>query len=209
MLTSEQVGDELVVTMPGMVLNLSPAIELTDDQFFALCQQNRELQIERAASGDVIVMPPAGGETGGRNAGLTSALYVWARQDGRGVAFDSSTGFILPNGAVRSPDVSWVLRSRLETLTAEQKRKFLPLCPDFVVELRSPSDRVADLQEKMQEYINNGAQLGWLIVPDTRTVYVYRPDAAPELLHDPAQIPGDPTLPDFVLTLESIWNPGF
>jgi Uma2 family endonuclease len=133
----------------------------------------------------------------------------WARQDGRGVAFDSSTGFILPNGAMRSPEVSWVLRSRLETLTAEQKQKFLPLCPDFVVELRSPSDRMADLHDKMQEYIENGAQLGWLLVLETRMVYVYRPGAAPASHHDPAQIAGDPTLPGVVLKLDAIWDPGF
>jgi Uma2 family endonuclease len=192
-----------------LVVNFSPAIEMTDKQFFEFCQINRDLRIERTATGKVILMAPAGGETGGRNAGLTASLYMWARQDGRGVAFDSSTGFKLPNGATRSPDASWVLRERLLKLTAAEKQQFLPLCPDFVIELRSPSDRVVDLQDKMQEYIDNGARLGWLLVPDTRSVYVYRPDTEPEQLSDPAQVTGDPVLPGFVLALAEIWNPGF
>jgi Uma2 family endonuclease len=130
-------------------------------------------------------------------------------QNGSGVAFDSSTGFDLPNGATRSPDAAWVLRERLSKLTSQQKRKFLPLCPDFVVELQSPSDTLGDLQQKMQEYIDNGAQLGWLLAPDTKTVYIYKHGAPVERLDAPAQITADPLLPDFVLNLAEVWDPGF
>lgn len=140
---------------------------------------------------------------------LLCFLARWAREDGRGVAFDSSTGFDLPNGATFSPDAAWVLRTRLAHLTPMQKRKFLPLCPDFVVELQSPSDRLDDLKEKIQEYIDNGAQLGWLLVPDTRTAYVYRPGREPEHVPGASRLSGDPELPGFVLDLNEIWNPGF
>lgn len=136
-------------------------------------------------------------------------LRQWAKQDDRGIAFDSSTGFILPNGAVRSPDASWVLRSRLAELTAQQKQKFLPPCPDFVVELRSASDRLLDAQAKMDEYIANGARLGWLIDPMSHEVHVYVPGQAPMLLANPATVAGAPILPGFVLDLTAVWDPGF
>ena len=154
-------------------------------------------------------MSPAGGETGSRNAELTYALRHWAKRNKRGVAFDSSTGFILPNGATRSPDSAWVLRERLTTLTPRQKKKFLPLCPDFVIELRSPTDEVDDLKDKMQEYIDNGARLGWLLIPETQEVYIYRPDAAPEYLSNPTQTSGESVAPGFVLELADIWDAGF
>ena len=162
----------VIATMPqpvkanrGLLLHLRSSVNLTDNQLFELCLANRELQIERTAEGDLIIMPPVGGETGWRNAELTAALVGWAHRDGTGVAFDSSAGFLLPNGAMRSPDAAWVRRVRLEKLTPEQKRKFIPLCPDFVVEIRSPTDSLRALQAKMQEYITNGAALGWLIDP--------------------------------------------
>jgi Uma2 family endonuclease len=182
---------------------------MTAEEFFAFCQQNRDLRIERTANGEIVIMPPAGGETGSRNAKLAVLLGVWAMQDGRGVAFDSSTGFDLPNGATRSPDAAWVLRERLGKLTPQQKRKFLPLCPDFVVELQSPSDTLDDLQQKMQEYIGNGTRLGWLLAPDTKTVYIYEHGAPLVQLEAPTQITGDPLLPGFVLNLVEIWDPGF
>ncbi len=191
-----------------LILHLRPVIKLTDDQLFKLCGLNKELRIERTAEGDLLIMPPAGAETGKRDADLTIAFGVWAKQDGSGVIFGSSTGFFLPNGAMRSPDVAWVERSRLAPLTPDQKKKFLPLCPDFVLELRSPSDRVRTLQAKMREYIENGAQLGWLLVPEDRRVYVYRPGRPVERLDDPAEISGDPVLPGFVLHLADIWEPG-
>ena len=154
-------------------------------------------------------MAPAGGEAGSRNMNLAAVVGQWARQDGRGVAFDSSTGFDLPNGATRSPDVAWVLRERLSQLTPQQKRKFLPLCPDFVIELRSPSDRVDDLKQKMKEYIETGALLGWLLIPETRTVIVYQHGREPEMLDDPTELIGDPLLPGLRLSLAEIWDPGF
>lgn len=150
-------------------------------------------------------MPPAGGETGEQNAEITIQLGLWAKRDGEGTTFDSSTGFRLPNGAVRSPDAAWVRRSRLNTLSPEQRKKFLPLCPDFVIELRSPTDSLNALQEKMREYLDNGAQLGWLIDPEQRRVYVYRPQAPVQTLDNPETISGDPTLTGFVLDLREIW----
>jgi Uma2 family endonuclease len=191
------------------LLHLRPVIELTDDQLFELCQINQELWIERTAEGDLVIMPPDGWETSSRSANLVTLLTQWAWQDSTGVTSGSSGGFILPNGAMRAPDAAWVLRSRLAPLSAEQKQKFLPLCPDFVVEIRSPSDRLSTAQAKMQEYIDNGARLGWLIDPGNRVVYVYRPNQPVERLENPATIAGDPVLPGFVLDLQRIWEPGF
>src|SRR5882762_7804776 len=151
-------------------LHLRPAVDLTDDQFFALCAINRDLRLERTAEGDLIVMPPTGAETGNRNSGITMQVAIWAKADGSGAAFDSSTGFKLPNGADRSPDAAWVLRTRLSELTRAQKQKFLPLAPDFAIELKSPTDVLADLLAKMEEYRDCGVRLGWLINPETRWV---------------------------------------
>jgi Uma2 family endonuclease len=191
------------------LLHLRPVIELTDDQLFELCQINQELWIERTAEGDLVIMPPDGWETSSRSANLVTLLTQWAWQDSTGVTSGSSGGFILPNGAMRAPDAAWVLRSRLAPLSAEQKQKFLPLCPDFVVEIRSPSDRLSTAQAKMQEYIDNGARLGWLIDSGSRVVYVYRPNQPVERSENPAAIAGDPVLPGFVLDLQRIWEPGF
>ncbi len=191
-----------------LVFHLRPAVELTRDQFFELCQLNRDIRLERTAQGDVLIMPPTGGKAGARNALLGAQITAWAQRDGTGIVFDSSTGFELPNGAVRSPDVSWVQRARLTQLTAAQKEKFLPLCPDFVVELRSPSDSLAAAQEKMEEYLGHGAQLGWLIDAAARRVYAYRAGAAIEHLDQPSRLSADPVLPGFVLDLGSVWDPG-
>ncbi len=192
-----------------VLIRMRPVFEMTDENFFEFCQLNRDLRIERTAEGDVVIMPPAGGETGNRNAKLTSQVTNWTREDGTGVSFDSSTGYNLPNGATRAPDASWVRRSRLKNLTVKQKQRFLPLCPDFVVELRSPSDRLSDVKDKMEEYLDNGAELGWLLDPGSRRVYVYRPDSPLEVLDNPQQILGGPLLPGFVLDLREIWEPGF
>ena len=194
---------------PPLVLHTRPAIDMSPEQFYEFCLINREWHIERTAEGDLRIMAPAGGETGSRNAIITSMLTTWALQDGTGVAFDSSTGFTLPNGATRSPDAAWVQRARLTGLTAEQKEKFLPLCPDFVIELRSPSDDLGSVQEKMQEYLDNGTRLGWLLDPPTRQVSVYRPSATVERMDDPSRMSGDPELPGFVLELTPIWEPPF
>jgi Uma2 family endonuclease len=194
---------------PPVVLHMHPAIDMDDEQFFEFCQINRDWRIERTAEGDLEIMPPTGGETGNRNSILTAMLTNWALRDGTGATFDSSTGFRLPNGAVRAPDAAWVRRERLEELTAEQKRRFLPLCPDFVVELRSPSDRLETLQGKMREYIENGARLGWLLDAPDRQVYVYRPGKEIEHLEGASSLPGGPELPGFELDLRRVWEPGF
>jgi Uma2 family endonuclease len=188
-----------------LVLRLRPAVKLSEKQFFTLCQLNRDLRIERNAKGELLLMAPAGGETGRRNADITVQLGVWAKRDGTGVVFDSSTGFRLPNTAVRAPDAAWMSRSRYDSIPAREREQFIPACPDFVLELRSPSDRLEDVREKMQEYLDNGARLGWLLDPPTRTVYVYRPGAPPERRHAPATVSGDPVLPGFVLDLREIW----
>lgn len=194
---------------PPLVLHTRPAMEMDDRQFFEFCQLNRDWRIERTAEGDLEIMPPAGWESSSHNAGITAQLWTWAVRDGTGVLSDSSGGFILPNGATRAPDAAWVRKSRLRALTAEQKERFLPLCPDFVVELRSPSDRLATLQEKMREYIENGARLGWLLDVPNRQVYVYRPDAGVERLDEPSALSGEPELPGFVLDLRAIWEASF
>jgi Uma2 family endonuclease len=191
------------------LLRLRPVVKLTDDQLFELCQINQELWIERTVEGDLVIMPPEGGETNNRTITLVTSLTQWAGQDGAGVTFGSSGGFILPNRAMRAPDAAWVLRSRLAPLSPEQKQKFLPLCPDFVVEICSPSDRLSTVHAKMQEYLDNGARLGWLFDPPNRAVYVYRPNQSVERLENPATISGDPVLPGFVLDLQRIWEPGF
>jgi Uma2 family endonuclease len=188
-----------------LVLRLRPVLDLTDDQLLALSSLNRDLRLERTAEGDLLLMPPTGGETGATNAQFTIQLGVWAKRDGTGTTFDSSTGFKLPNTAVRSPDAAWMSHARLDQFTREQRKSFIPACPDFVLELRSPSDTLADLHAKLREYIANGARLGWLLDPETRRVYVYRPDAPVQQLDDPATVSGDPVLPGFVLKLGEVW----
>lgn len=191
------------------LLHLRPVIKLTDDQLFELCQINQELWIERTAEGDLVIMPPVGGETSNRTITLVTLLTQWAWHDGTGVPTGSSAGYLLPNGAMRAPDVAWVLRSRLAPLSPEQKQKFLPLCPDFVVEMRSPSDRLSTVQAKMQEYLDNGARLGWLVDAANRAIYVYRPNQPVERLDNPIAISGETVLPGFVLELQNIWELGF
>ncbi len=188
-------------------LHMAPAIDMSREQFFQFCQLNRDVRIERNAEGSIAVMTPAGGETGARNGLLFGALYRWAEEDGTGVAFDSSTGFELPNGAVRAPDAAWVLRSRLAGLSPEDKERFLPLCPDFVIELLSPSDSRAAARRKMEEYRANGARLGWLIDPARRQVAIYRADGSLEPRTD--VVTGETVLPGFSLDLAAVWKPPF
>src|SRR5215210_6260246 len=197
------------VERPAVVLHTRPALEMDEEQFFEFCQLNRDWRIERSAQGDLEVMVPTGGETSDRNSEINMQVRQWAKRDGTGVAFESNGGFVLPNGAMRSPDASWVRRERLTTLTAEQKQRFLPLCPDFVVELRFPSDPLTPLEARMREYLENGARLGWLIDPEERKVQVHRPGGPPEVLDRSDRLSGDPELPGFVLDLRSIWRPGF
>jgi len=187
-----------------ITLTFPPNLELTDEQFFDLCQQNRDYRFERTATGEIIIMPPTGGDTGRRNIKIATQLETWSSQNNLGVAFDSSTGFKLPNGADRSPDAAWIKRERWDTLTAEQKRKFPPICPDFVIELRSPTDRIETVRAKMREYIENGVRLGWLIDPETQTVEIYRPYREVETLNSPTTLSGEDVLPRFVLNLQQI-----
>jgi Uma2 family endonuclease len=178
---------------------------MTHEQFYEFCQANRDLRIERTASGEVIIMPPAFSDTGNRNGKIFQQLANWADQDGTGETFDSSAGFTLPNGATRSPDASWIKLERWNALTEEQKASFAPICPNFVIELRSSSDTLSGLQDKMQEYIANGASLGWLIDRRNRKVYICRPNQELEILENPETVSGDPELPGFVLRMAKIW----
>lgn len=191
--------------MNALTINLDSVIELTDEQYFQLCQANRDLRFERTATGELIIMPPAGGETGNRNGRINQQLFNWVDADKTGIAFDSSTGFKLPNGADRSFDAAWIKLERWNTLSPAQKEKFIPLCPDFVIELLSPSDRLQVAQEKMQEYLDNGAQLGWLINRKSKQVEIYRPEKEVEIIASPIALSGEPVLPGLVLNLEPIW----
>ena len=182
-------------------------LQVTQDQFEALAAANRDLRLERTTSGELIVNPPTGGESGKRNLSISTQLGNWFEDhEELGEAFDSSTGFRLPNGADRSPDASWVSRERWQSLTPQQRKGFVPLCPDFVVELRSESDRLTKLQAKMREYIDNGARLGWLIDPQNRRVEIYRPGREVEVLENPSNLSGEDILPGFVLNLRRVWT---
>jgi Uma2 family endonuclease len=188
-------------------LSIPPALTLTvtREQFIELAIANRELQLERTAQGELIVNPPTGGETGYRNLDIEGQLWLWNQRTRLGKAFNSSTGFHLPNGADRSPDASWVRQERWDALTPEQKESFIPLCPDFAIELRSKSDNMEPLRVKMREYINNGARLGWLIDRKNRKVEIYRQNREVEVLENPATLSGEDVLPGFVLDLTEIW----
>src|SRR6266699_3848423 len=174
---------------------------MDDEEFFEFCMKNPDARIEREASGEIIIMPPAGAETGYRNMDLGAQLTVWSKRDGCGRPFDSNTEFILPNGAALAPDASWVSKKRLEPFTKEQKKRFLKLCPEFVVELTSPTDRLPKLKAKMREWIGNGAALGWLIDADRRTVFVYRPGQEPEELVGVDSVSGEGPVAGFRLEL--------
>ncbi len=192
-----------------LTLDLGPAIDLGAEELFELCQRNRDLRIERNATGQLLLMSPAGGKTSARNAVITAQLWLWARQNGQGRAFDSSGGFLLPNGALRAPDAAWVELARLRELPSAEKERFLPLCPDFVIELRSPSDSLEPLEEKMAEYLANGSRLGWLLDAGERRAFVYRPGRSERAIVEPSALSGEPELPGFVLELGEVWNPAW
>jgi Uma2 family endonuclease len=194
-------------TPENLLLELPHAIALhvTQEQFERLAAANRDLKLERTAAGELIVNPPTGGETGYRNVKIAYFLVKWVEErGGSGIPFDSSTGFTLPSGATRSPDASWVSRERWEALSPQQRQGFIPLCPDFVIELRSESDSFGPLQAKMQEYIDSGAKLGWLIDPQNRRVEIYRAGGR-EVLENPRELSGEAILPGFILDLIKIW----
>lgn len=190
--------------MTAFTITLEPIGTLTDEAFYQLCRANPDIKFERSSQGELIIMSPTGGESGRRNADITIDLGIWNRQTHLGYTFDSSTCFKLPNGAERSPDAAWVERSRWDGLSPEAREKFPPIAPDFVIELRSASDRLAMLQTKMEEYRANGVRLGWLINPQNKTVEIYRPGQAVEVLQSPQQICGEDVLPGFALNLRAI-----
>jgi Uma2 family endonuclease len=193
----------------------SPVIELDfgkllkkpdDDEFFEFCRRNKDWQIERDKRGEIIIMPPTGWETGDRNAEITMQLRNWAKSDASGKSADSSTGYKLPDSSIVSPDASWISNARLETISPDKRRTFLPLAPDFVVELRSGSDTLSKLKDKMRAYVENGVSLGWLIDADERRVYVYSAGAEVKILENPAEVSGEPFLRGFRLNLKEIWG---
>ncbi len=192
--------------MTALTLNLNSVIKLTREQFYQLCKENPDLKLERNTQGELIIMPPTGGETGKRNSTINAQIWFWNDQNQLGEVFDSSTGFTLPSGADRSPDVSWVEKSRWEALSPEQREKFIPLCPDFVIEIMSPSDTLKKLQDKMEEYMQNGCRLGWLINRKSQEVEIYRPGQDVEVLKLPSTLSGEDILPGFVLNLQKIWG---
>ncbi len=192
--------------MTPITLNLQPTIELTDEQFALICSINRDLRLERTATGELVIMPPTGGETGRRNSSINAQLWLWNQQHKLGEVFDSSTGFKLPNGATRSPDAAWIKKERWENLTSKQQQKFIPLCPDFAIELRSNSDSLSDLQKKMQEYLANGLVLGWLIDPQNKQVEVYKANCPVKVIPNPVNLSGEDILSGFTLELKEILN---
>ncbi len=191
--------------MNSLTISLQSVIELSDEQFFQLCRNNNDLRFERNSQGDITIMAPAGSETSARNSDVNADLVFWNRRTKLGIVFDSSGGFKLPNGSDRSPDASWIIKERWEALTLEERSRFAPICPDFVMELMSPSDSLKTLQTKMQEYMDNGARLGWLINRRDREVEVYRIGLSKEILKSPQSLSGEDVLPAFVLDMTAIW----
>lgn len=200
--------------MTAFTINLSPILAgnnaaqviLTHEQFEQLCAANPDIKFERTPVGELVIMSPTGGETGMNNATLIARFVVWNEQTNLGKVFDSSTCFKLPGGGDRSPDLAWVEQARWDSLTPEQQRRFPPICPDFVLELLSPSDNLSTAQAKMQEYLNSGARLGWLLNPEAKQVEIYRPGQAVETLQSPAILSGEDVLPEFTLNLKWLWN---
>jgi Uma2 family endonuclease len=198
-----------------LVVQIPPSMQMTDEQFFDFCQVNRELRIERNQFGEISIMSPTGSETGNRNFNIAVQLGVWAEKDGTGICFDSNTGFKLSTGAERclttshcvsTPDVSWIKLERWNALSPEQQQRFAPICPDFILELRSPSDNLKPLKDKMEEYMREpGVQLAWLIDRKHRRVYIYRPGVVEECLENPATVSGESVLPGFILNMSKVW----
>jgi Uma2 family endonuclease len=198
--------EEIIMISSPLILHFPSSMQMTDEEFFAFCQENRDLRIERNQFGEISIMPPAGSETGNREFNIAVQLGIWSEKDGTGIGFTSSTGFKLSTGAERSPDASWIKLERWNQLTPKQQKKFAPICPDFVIELRSASDNLQPLKEKMQEYMQEpGIQLGLLIDRKNRRVYIYRPGQMEECLESPDTVSCEPILPGFVLNMGKIW----
>ncbi|BAU08756.1 Uma2 family endonuclease [Fischerella thermalis CCMEE 5198] len=191
--------------MVNLTIAIPQAFKITHEQFKELAAVNHELRLERTATGELILMPPTGSDTGKRNTDIVGQVWLWNRQTKLGVVFDSSTGFHLPNGADRSPDAAWIKLERWEKLTKEEQESFAPICPDFVVELRSPSDSIETLRDKMKEYMENGAKLGWLIDRKNSKVEIYRQEKEIEVLDHPSNVSGENVLPGFILDLTEVW----
>ena len=190
--------------MNAIAITLHPAMKLNDDEYYEFCSLNPDTNFEMDRDGRLLIVPPTGGWTGNKNLKLTTQLGVWTDKDGTGIAFDSNTEFILPKGGKRSPDAAWIKLERWNALTYEQQEKFPPLCPDFVVELRSASDNLKPIQEKMQEYMESGARLGWLINPKNQQVEIYRQGRDKEVLDNPTILSGEDVLSGFILDLKGI-----
>ncbi len=192
--------------MTTLTLNLNPTLILDDEQFSKICQLNQNLNFERNQAGELIIMSPTGSETGEKNSSLLGQLWLWNYNKKLGKVFDSSTGFKLPNGSIRSPDVSWIKLERWEKLTKEERRKFAPICPDFVIELLSLNDDIEETRKKMIEYLDNGLKLGWLIDPESKTIEIYQQNQSVIILDNPLTISGEKILPNFVLDLTDIFT---
>ncbi|OIP69073.1 MAG: hypothetical protein AUK43_14025 [Oscillatoriales cyanobacterium CG2_30_40_61] len=189
-----------MITSEPIILSFKN-VTLSNEQFYQLCQDNENWQLERTVKGELVIMPPVGGVSGNRESDLNGELWFWNRQTQLGKVFSSSTIFRLPNGGDRSPDVAWVAKENWELLTPEEQEKFPPICPDFVIELRSRTDSLTQLQAKMQEYLNSGLRLGWLINPQAQQVEIYRPHQALEIVKLPTTLSGENVLPEFILNL--------
>jgi Uma2 family endonuclease len=191
--------------MTSLTVDFNSVLTITDEQFEQLCAKNRDLRFERTAKQELIVMSPTGGGTGKRNSDILTDINIWNRQQKLGVVFDSSTGFKLPNGAIRSPDVAWITNAKWEQIEPAAQDKFIPLSPDFLIELRSPSDNLKQLRAKMEEYRENGTRLGWLINRQDKQIEVYRLGKKKEVLDNPNQLSGEDVLSGFILNLAAIW----
>ena len=191
--------------MTAYTADLTPLLDLTEAQFYELCRANPEIKFERTPGGSLLIMPPTGGETGNRNSEVNADFVIWNRQARLGIVFDSSTCFRLPGGGDRSPDVAWIRQDRWNALVPEQRETFPPIAPDFVLELMSPTDRLAEVQAKMTEYMESGVRLGWLIYRRAKEVWVYRAGAEPELLTNPVSLSGEVVLPGFSLSMTAVW----
>ena len=192
--------------MTAYTVNLDRIVNLTREKFYQLCAENPDLKLERNTNGELVIMSPTGGETGAWNSDINLDLGLWNRQSSGGKIFDSSTGFALPRGSDRSPDAAWIPIAKWKSLTPEQRKKFLPLCPDFAIELLSPTDSWIKGLAKMQEYQDNGCRLGWLIDPEGKRVAIYRLGQPVEILQSPSTLSGEDVLIGFVLNLEHIWK---